>query len=265
MAKRTSTLAAFVAIAALPAVAAPPEDWPPSVEAYCEINWAEQETSTQSDAEMCARYWLKRYVYGNQQPESIGISTNLPEHFLESDHYNGLAVETRVTAERFHTMIRHLDAATPEEPVAQRIAQRARDYFAGAADARLSLRGLSSMPIPNIIPQLSKVLSGQRLSPSDLSCVTPVTLWKLQNAVFARHGAPMHDEDLETFFYGRRTAKVKKPVYTSLLPRRQNADFADDALTDIDQYNLDLLSQVQGLDSQTRCSDSNTWGIAALY
>ncbi len=265
MALRTTTLAAFIAFAALPAVAAPPEDWPPSVEAFCEINWADQEATTQADAEMCARYWLKRYVYGNERPESLGFSTNLPEYWLESDHYNGLDVETRVSVDKFRNMIRHVDAATPDEPLAQRIAQRARDYFEGAADARLSLRGLSSMPVSNIIPQLGKVLSGKRLSPGDLSCVTPVTLWKLQNAVFARHGAPMHDPDLETFFYGRRTSEVKRPVYTSLLPRRQNPNFSSDALSAIDKYNIDLIEQVKELDTQTRCSDSKTWGIAALY
>jgi hypothetical protein len=265
MAPIITTLLAVLHTAVFPAMAAPPADWPPSVEAFCEATWPDQEASTRSDAEMCARYWLKRYVYGNGRPEAIGFSTNVPEYWLEADHYNGLQVETQVTAERFQQMIRHIQAATPEAPLARQIAERAQAYFAGAIVGRFTLRGLSSSPVNSIAPQLAKVLSGKRLQPADLACFTPVTLWKLRNGVYARHGAPLHDPDLEAFFYGRRTALLKRPLHTSLLPRRVRADYKDDVLTEIDQYNIGLIEQVRVLDKQTRCGDVEAWGIAALY
>ena len=121
------------------------------------------------------------------------------------------------------------------------------------------------MPIPSILPQLSKSLTGKRLHPEDLHCRSEVTLWKLEGAVYARHGAPMDNPNLDTFFYGSRTQALQLPIRTSLLPKRKNAQYAADQLTEIDRYNLDLIAQVRSLDVLTRCGSINTWAIAALY
>jgi len=242
-----------------------PEEWPSFIEERCEIDWPAATSTTRDEAELCARYWLKRYVYGNHRIESIGDSPNLPEHWVDGGHYNGGQVETIATADQFRQMIRHVKAALPTEGPQGLIRQYATTYLQGALRARFTLSGMSSISIPSITPQLSKVLKGQRLRPEDLLCRTQVTLWKLESAIFARHGGPLSHPDMTTFFYGKRTAQLRGLRKSHLLPLRTDAAFSPDQLTEIDRDNLQLLHEVGDLNQQTRCQSPENWGIAARY
>jgi hypothetical protein len=242
-----------------------PDEWPMFTEEVCEQEWPSAEATTRTDAELCVRYWLKRYVYGNTEIESIGVSPDFPTEWIDIGHYNGLEVETRVTTEQFRQMIRHVQAALTENNVARRLGERAVEYFEGAIQAQYTLRGLSSMPIPSILPQLDKALSGKRLVPEDLHCRSEATLWKIEGAIYARHGAPFSNSNLDTFFYGPRTQALRLPIRTRLLPRRKNAAYSPEQLSDIDQYNLAFIDKVRSMDTLTRCKPIDTWAIAALY
>jgi hypothetical protein len=242
-----------------------PNDWPSQMEERCESDWPSAATTTRSEAELCARYWLKRYVYGNQRIESIGTGPNLPERWLSSGHYNGIMVETLITSTQIRSMLRHLKAALPEAGLQGKIRHRSSEYLQGALRSRFTTSGLSGMRRRSILPELTKVLGEERLRPEDLVCRTQMTLWKLGGAVIARHGGPLGHPDLHTFFYGRRIREVSGLQRTALLPRQQRGGFTPDQLTQIDEDNLDLLGMVAALDQQSRCQPPDSWGIAARY
>ncbi len=242
-----------------------PEDWPAPMDERCETEWPASETTTQLETELCARYWLKRYVYGNQQYESIGTGPNLNPQWLRNGHYNGREVETILTSTQIRGMLRHLKATMPGEGLQEQVRQRTTEYLEGALRSRFTLSGLSGMRLESILPELTKVVQGQRLVPKDLVCRTQVTLWKLEAAVFARHGSPLSHPDLHTFFYGKRTGQVEGLRRTRLLPMRQDSGFTPESLTTIDSDNLKLLSMVGDLNQQTRCHSPESWGIATRY
>jgi len=242
-----------------------PEEWPAQIEHRCETDWPAGETTTRSETALCSRYWLKRYVYGNQRIESIAIGPTMNPQWLKNGHYNGILVETVITAAQIRSMLRHLAEALPEAGMEGKIRQRASEYLQGALRARFTLSGLSGLRLGSILPELTKVFRGDRLTPEDLVCRTQMTLWKLKGAVFARHGGPVGHADLHTFFYGQRIKEVSGLHRTRQLPRRINEGFTLDQLTDVDKDNLELLNKVGKLDQQSRCRPPKSWSIAARY
>jgi hypothetical protein len=91
-------------------------------------------------------------------------------------------------------------------------------------------------------PLLDKVLRGEALPADALQLAggarrwSPLTLWKLRNAVFARHGRTFQNEDLQAFFYGP----------ASLWPElKVKANFSDNDLTVTDRANLALVQAAE--------------------
>ena len=90
----------------------------------------------------------------------------------------------------------------------------------------------------SIEPTLEKLLTGKRITASDLAGVASVTLWKFRNAPYARHGRPFKTYDLAVLFYSARAEKNDMRGEQTLLPVKQNPAFKESMLDKIDKQNV---------------------------
>ena len=124
------------------------------------------------------------------------------------------------------------------------IACRAIAYFAMEADSHQNL--MDPWRLEEIHSLLGKVLKGEPVSDADLEPASAdgpgwsaVTLWRLRNAVFARHGRAFSNPDLQRFFYGEYPPGLSK----GLLPLKVDPGYSDAKLTAVDKGNIKLFKK----------------------
>jgi len=202
----------------------------------CEMEWPAQDKPEPEVSLRCAAYWL-RYGYGEEyKPEDLSL-----------DPACGGPISTGYTAEQFLRMQAHVRAAAKtkcDDVEKEPVACRAIGYFAMEADSHQNL--MDPWRLQEIHPLLGKVLKGKPVSEADLAPASPkgqgwsaVTLWRLRNAVFARHGRAFTNPDLQRFFYGEYPPDLTK----GLLPLKVDPAFNDARLTTVDRANIKLLKK----------------------
>jgi hypothetical protein len=197
-------------------------------EIRCERVWPDAAAPAPRDSRACAVHFLAQ-----------GYGPGWTASDLEVEPLVGGESSWRFTTSQYERMADHV-AATCDGPC-DPIATRAIELFDQQATAQLGI--VDPWTLESFEPLLAKVLAGNPLTDADLSLDdelpwSPMTLWKLRGAVFARHGATFDHPDLERFFYGDRGPDAMPidllPVPT---PRQRSAVELDD----VDRENLQRL------------------------
>jgi len=115
-----------------------------------------------------------------------------------------------------------------------------------AAARRLFERELAARATPidsnagvDISPLIATIAKGEGLDNRQLkvdagkSRLSPLSLWRLRNAVFARHGRKFENSDLATFFYGKGGCC------------KEQSDYSPDKLSQIDRANVKLIASLE--------------------
>lgn len=212
---------------------APARGAPASADAaWCEQSWGKQVKASTQKTMGCLTHFLTM-AYG-QAPDAEAMSL---------DPGYGHAIEVKLTSEMLEKMIHHTAKACDlaSAKIAS-VCNRGNELLVGMHRRRL---GLFDDPVmASIEPLLAKVLAGEALTPADLfegqpMRWSPVMLWKLRNAAYARHGYAFKTADLHTFFY-----KASKQAETKLLPLRPG-NTKKVNLTATDRANVRLIKRFE--------------------
>lgn len=196
----------------------------------CGVAWAEHAKPEPAITMRCMGEWLS-IAYGGSVDFTL-------------DPMAGLSEERALTAAQLNRMADHVRRLCPPATEEPQGCDRAIEYFGRAARARFAL--FDPVEMASFEPLLGKVLQGESVSTADLGSsdghprYTPVTLWRLRNAVFARHGRPFKHPDLQAFFYGDGI------VPSPLLPVAIDEAYSDARLTDVDRANLSVIKAAEG-------------------
>lgn len=188
----------------------------------CEKTWPNAAKPSAATTKRCIAHW-SRYAYGTSNPD---------EEARSLDPTFGDAIEIRFTAAQFATMAAHTKHQCPKAECCS-LCYRIGHWLETTGTNRFELTDY--LALSSFEPLLKKVLAGEALTTKDLKTEhgppwSPLTLWRLKNAVFARHGRTFGNPDLGRFFYGGK------------LGLRIDASYADARMTDVDRANVALLS-----------------------
>lgn len=205
----------------------------------CHASWTKDPRPPIKHSRKCAEAWLKATYGPRFTVEDLSLDAPL-----------GTKELVGLNAQQLRTMAGHVKKTCPKCTVSEcadhdracYIASRAVELFEGEAHLRVSI--YDPVRMQSIGPLLWKVLAGQpleneELEPSDGLRWTPLTLRKLRNAVFARHGRKFANPDLNALFYGPHPKDRKLPKLAI------NPDYADTLLTEIDKSNVRRIRQAE--------------------
>lgn len=116
--------------------------------------------------------------------------------------------------------------------------ERTKDFFMTIADLYRSDYANINAICPNMLCALEPIIAGKPLNTDLNYAFDAFTLWKLRNAIFARHGKTFNHADLQAFFFDKREASNHLAV---ILPLKPNPNFKISDLTTTDQENLKLI------------------------
>jgi len=173
----------------------------------CEQQWPRQARAPLDQTWRCARFFDAAYV-------KVGT--------LAAD------VVWKLTTDQLQALAAHVEACGTRCDRSVQVAA----WFRAAANTHFDL--IDPVTHESIEPLLGRLLAGKAIGTQELVRVSGVTLWRLRNAPFARHGRPFKNDDLQQFFYGER--KVALP--SKLLPLAPNPGFTDSMLDAADKENL---------------------------
>lgn len=227
----------------------------------CERTWPAAKKATRQLTEKCAGYWLR--VHG-------GFNDGSDLNDADLGPYVEHAAVTRFSSAQLRQMARHVEAA--RGALSEGLYANAHRFFDVAARCHFSTLDLTASGAfadhRTIVARLETVLDGKPLDPTGLRDLSPMSLSKLRNAVYARHGRRFKSGDLNAFFYGEWKDGYKgvfadggRPRF---LPRKQDPAFADSALTAVDHQNVAVIKKIEARvikRSPTRLNDE----LAHLY
>lgn len=198
----------------------------------CETTWpatAPGKASTK-DTWACVDYYLT-LAYG-RKPDA---------EMLSLDPGYGMPQEVKLPNSKLDNMVGHVAAACDRKaaPVESEC-NRGAELFEGIKRRRLGL--LDDTVMESFEPVLAAVLKGEKLTRAQLRADeeqkwSPLTLWKLRNAAYARHGFKFKTPDLNTFFYGPREDSKLLPI--------AKGDKAKVELTPDDVANVQLIKTLE--------------------
>lgn len=198
----------------------------------CEATWpalAPGKASTK-DTWACVDYYLT-LAYG-RKPDA---------EMLSLDPGYGMPQEVKLPNSKLDNMVGHVAAACDRNaaPVESEC-NRGAELFEGIKRRRLAL--LDDTVMESFEPVLAAVLKGEKLTRAQLRADeeqkwSPLTLWKLRNAAYARHGFKFKTPDLNTFFYGPREDSKLLPI--------AKGDKAKVELTPDDVANVQLIKTLE--------------------
>jgi hypothetical protein len=194
----------------------------------CERVWPDATTPTPRRSRACASYFLA---------QGYGPAWTWAD--LETEPLVGTQRSWRFSAHRYRTMASHVAASCDGR--CDRIASRAIEFFEHQSAAQLGV--VDPWTLESFEPLLARILAGDAIDETDLAANedlpwSPMTLWKLRGAVFARHGATFEHPDLERFFYGDRGSDAM-PV--DILPLSEPRVQGEVVLESVDRENLAVL------------------------
>lgn len=202
----------------------------------CETVWPRTAKADRHLTWRCLTHYLT-YAYG-QKPDAEALTL---------DPGYGHPSEVKLSLEDLDRMIASTKAACDVDaaPVESECA-RGHELLQGMRSRRLGL--FENVAVGSIEAQLRKVLAGQELTEADLFVddegmdLSPLSLWKLRNAAYARHGYQFKTADLNTFFYGPREP-VGEP---KLLPLETKGTTKKVELSKADTANVRLIKLLEG-------------------
>jgi hypothetical protein len=171
---------------------------PPGTDAGC-LAWARRAAPTAAATAACVERLLWHGYLRKPDAEA-----------LQLDPAYQSTLELALDAPLLAGMKAHLVAGCPSEDAAGETnwrCKRAHELVDHQAARRLRA---DEWPAPEtLLPALAKVLAGEPLTEADLAAegeprFSPLGLWKLRNAAYARHGLVFKDPELNAFFYGPR-------------------------------------------------------------
>jgi hypothetical protein len=157
--------------------------------------------------------------------------TSLVNNISAGEAYTDDALWRDFTAEDFQRMLDHVSEVaanepdSPEHEMDATDVDQARQYFQVLVDAHFSLKdprnGTSFEPV------LDEILHGERITREELAFWSPMVLWRLRNAPYARHGRDFKMIDLHKFFYaGSLNLAVDPKFKESMLDAADRANAA---------------------------------------
>lgn len=202
----------------------------------CEKDWPAAAKVDRNQTWACLTHYLT-YAYG-QKPTA---------ELMTLDPGYGHPVEVKLSVADLERMTNHVEAAcdVAAAPVESECA-RGHELFQGMKHRRLGIS--EGVELGSFEPLLRKVLAGEELTEADLlvNDTGPkwslLTLWKLRNAAYARHGYLFKTPDLNTFFYGPREP-VGEP---KLLPLAKKGETKKVTLSKADTANVRLIKLMEG-------------------
>lgn len=221
---------AGVAQAQAPAAKAKPT---PALAKQCEQAWpkAAAGKAVAKDTWACMTYYLTLAYGGAPDAEALTL-----------DPGYGFPQEVKLSSAKLTRMIAHVGAVCdPEAAPVESECKRADELFRGIASRRQGL--FENTTMESIEGVLGTVLKGDKLTRAQLYADdpemswSPLTLWKLRNAAYARHGYRFKTPDLNTFFYGPREGSTLLPI--------KGGEAAQVELTESDRANVVLIKSLE--------------------
>jgi hypothetical protein len=211
---------------------------------YCVDAWAAEAAPTRAASEKCIDVLLAS-AYGPQ----------VDDEALSLDPPNGDPIEFDLTTTELHAIARHVGSICPprDGKTEDWRCIRAQEYIASMLDRKMSL--FEGVEIGGFAALVQRVIDGKKLKRDDFCvdqdvCWSAFTLWKVRNAVYARHGYPFEQEDLNRFFYEPRPNGVEvleigdgeqSEVRRNLLPLKRGTN-KKVKLTAVDRANLAIIA-----------------------
>ncbi len=217
----------MISLALLVALAAPE-----SLAAHCEGQWVQQEKPAAAKSLACSKHFLK-YAYGRK----------VDAEAMSLDPGYGHRIELKLGVDDLRRMTHNLETACKgkDSPV-ESVCVRGIEYFGGMLDRKMSMS--EGVNLGSFKPVLAKLLAGKAINGKDLYGNDPdlswsaLTLRKLRNAAYARHGYAFKSPDLNLFFYQERPGKL------NLLPLPQ-MNHKTVKLTATDGANIKLIKKFE--------------------
>lgn len=232
MATRTLPRALLALALAAPGFASAAPD--PAVAKQCETVWPKAKTADKQQTWTCLTHFLTHAYGGPPTEESMTL-----------DPGYGHPLEVELSTEDLDRMIAHVKAVCdPEAAPVESECHRGHEYFTGMRGRRLGL--FEDVAVGSIEAPLRKVLAGEALTEADVFAdnpdvaLSPLSLWKLRNAAYARHGYAFKTPDLNAFFYGPRAAGE-----TTLLPLKVKPEKKKAELSPTDAENVRLIKRLE--------------------
>lgn len=213
----------------------------PASEAQCLGAWPKQASPPAATTEACIDFLLTNAYFGKPDAEALSLDPS-PDSPLEVK-----LLTPELKAIKAHLAACKADPADPENWRCVRV----HEFVDGMIARKNSLTDQGGLE--SLLPALSKVLKGEALVPEDMESDgyarhTPLGLWKLRNAAYARHGFAFKKDDLTAFFYGPRPEGIEAPdaeSYAGLLPLAKGEKAKVD-LTPVDGANVRLIAKMEG-------------------
>lgn len=205
----------------------------PALVKQCEDAWpkAAAGKAVAKDTWACMTYYLTLAYGGPPDAEALTL-----------DPGYGFPQEVKLSSAKLERMIGHVKAVCdPEAAPVESECKRADELFNGIASRRQGL--FENTTMESIEGVLATVLKGEKLTREQMHADdpdmswSPLTLWRLRNAAYARHGYTFKTPDLNTFFYGPREG-------STLLPIKQG-EGAEVELTENDRANVVLIKSLE--------------------
>ena len=183
---------------------APPDETADPHKTLCTEAWATAKSPSATDTATCAHYFAREVDFSSD-------------------------AVWKVPAAQIAVLIQRIDGCKSCDADAKPWLVKA---------ARLHFDLVDPVTNESIEPQLDKALAGNKLVAAEVGKLASVSLWKLRNAPYARHGRPFKTADLQTFYYGDRGKDVAQ---TKLLPLKPNPKFTDALLDKTDDANVSVV------------------------
>ena len=204
----------------------------------CPDTWAYQpEPPAVEETEACVRYFVES-VYGHTlDPGSIDM--DVPAGAGEMLKLARTQIDNAATAIGAVCSLCTTDTCDWRDTYCLRFAAANR-LFKREAEARASLidagSGIDTAPLLATIVKGGALNKHQLLTTGRGHPLSPLSLWRLRNAVYARHGRPFQNPDLPSLFYGKGGCCKEQP------------DFSPDKLTNADRANVKLIASLEKTD-----------------
>lgn len=212
----------------------------PPTQAQCVDAWPKSANPTKELTQGCIDLLLKT---------AYGPKVDAEALTLDPDY--GHPIEVELSSAELGAIGKHIAAVCPKSDEEDWRCTRAAEYVGGMRERKTSL--FENLAVGDFARSLQRVVDGEELDRDDLcpgteTCWSALTLWKLRNAAYARHGYKFDKDDLNRFFYDPRPGGIGRTehedVRQNLLPLPRGLS-KDVKLTPVDSKNVKLIKEYE--------------------